>query len=368
MIDMEKAVVHRGNWARLRAVMDRTARGEDICVGFLGGSITQGSLASRQELCYASLVVDWWRKSFPEAAIRDVNAGIGGTTSQFGAARAEEDLLRYGPDVVFIEFSVNDEDTPHFRETYEGLVRRVYQAGPAVVLIHNVRYDNGVSAEDVHRQVGAHYDLPSVSLRSTLWPEVRDGCIPAREVTPDDLHPNDAGHAIVATAVTALLERVKAASETGTEPETEGPMPAPLTANAYEHSVRWQSHNGSPDLAGFVPDDTPQEHITQMFRRGYTASHTGDAIRFTVEGTCLAVQYRKSVQKPAPIAKAVVDGDESHAVVLDANFDEDWGDCLYLQDLLVHGEDKPHTVEITITKAHENDAVPFYLVSVIASR
>lgn len=367
-MDMEKAIVHRGSWARLRAVMDRAARGEDICVGFLGGSITQGSLASRQELCYASLVADWWRRSFPAAVIRDVNAGVGGTTSQFGAARAEEDLLRYGPDVVFIEFSVNDENTPHFRETYEGLVRRVYKKGPAVVLIHNVRYDNGVSAEDVHRQVGAHYDLPSVSLRAILWQEVQAGRIPARDVTPDDLHPNDAGHAIVAAAVTALLERVKAASEAGTAPEAEGPLPEPLTENAYEHSTRYRNGSGSPELAGFVPDETPQEHITQTFRRGYTACRVGDAIRFTVEGTGLAVQYRKSVKKPAPIARAVVDGDESHAVVLDANFDEDWGDCLYLQDLLVHGIDGPHRVEITVTEAHENDAAPFYLASVIGSR
>ncbi len=367
-MDMQKAVVRRGNWARLRSVMDRAARGENVCVGFLGGSITQGSLASRQELCYASLVADWWRRSFPAASVRDINAGIGGTTSQFGAARVEEDLLRYGPDVVFIEFSVNDENTPHFRETYEGLVRRVYKRGPAVVLIHNVRYDDGSSAEDVHRKVGDRYDLPSVSLRSTLWPEVREGRIPARDVTPDDLHPNDAGHATVAAAVTALLAQVKAASEAGTAADVEAPLPGPLTENAYERSVRWQNNNASPVLSGFVPDGTPQEHITQMFRRGYTAAHAGDAVRFTVEGTCLAVQYRKSVKKPAPIAKAVVDGDEDHAVVLDANFDEDWGDCLYLQDLLVHGEDKPHTVDITVTEAHENDAAPFYLVSVIASR
>ncbi len=367
-MDMEKAVVRRGNWSRLRSVMDRAARGENICVGFLGGSITQGSLASKPELCYASLVADWWRKSFPTARIRAVNAGIGGTTSQFGAARAQDDLLRYRPDAVVIEFSVNDENTGHFRETYEGLVRRVYRTGAAVVLLHNVRYDDGGSAEDVHRQVGEHYDLPSVSMRATLWPQVRDGRIPARDVTPDDLHPNDLGHALVASAVTALLDRVKAAVDAGAPPERDMPLPEPLTANAYERSTRWQNHNASPTLSGFVPDDTPQAHITEMFRHGYTAGRTGDAIRFTVEGTCLAVQYRKSVKKPAPVAKAVVDGDEANAVILDANFDEDWGDCLYLQDLLVHGEDKPHTVDITLTRTHPNDAAPFYLVSVIASR
>ena len=155
-------------------------------------------------------------------------------------------------------------------------------------------------------------------------------------------------------------------SPSGAGPAAE--LPPPLTENAYERSVRWRNDNASPALSGFVPDHTPQEHITQMFRHGYTAGRIGDAIRFTVEGTCLAVQYRKSVKKPAPVARAVVDGDESHAVLLDANFDEDWGDCLYLQDLLVHGQDGPHTVDITVVEDHENDAVPFYLVSVIASR
>ena len=365
-MDMNKAIVRRGDTGRLAAVMARAARGESVCVGFLGGSITQGSLASDISRCYASLVADWWRKSFPAAAIRDVNAGIGGTTSQFGAARAGEDLLNLKPDVVFIEFSVNDENTPHFRETYEGLVRRAYKTGAAVVLLHNVRYDDGSSAEDVHREVGAHYDLPSVSLRALLWPEVEAGRIPARDVTPDDLHPNDRGHAIVAAAVTALLDQVR--GEAGAPEGGEKPLPPPLTENAYENSVRYRNDNAEPELCGFVPDHTPQEHITQMFRRGYTAGRAGDAIRFTVEGTCLAVQYRKSVKKPAPIARAVVDGDEEHAVLLDANFDEDWGDCLYLQDLLVHGADGPHTVDITLTETHEDDTVPFYLVSVIASR
>ena len=58
---------------------------------------------------------------FPEAEFTCVNAGIGGTTSHFGAARAEEDLLYARPDVVFVEFSVNDDDEAHFKECYEGL-------------------------------------------------------------------------------------------------------------------------------------------------------------------------------------------------------------------------------------------------------
>lgn len=363
MIDLKKGMVNRGNWHPIQTVMDRAARGEEITLGFLGGSITQGSLASKQENCYASLVYRWWCQHFPK--VKFINAGIGGTTSQFGAARVEEDLLRHHPDVIFVEFSVNDDGTPFFRETYEGLIRRILRSGAAVMLIHNVRYDNMVSAEDIHLEIGKHYDLPCVSMRSTIYPLVDSGVLANREITPDDLHPNDRGHRMVASVITGFLEQIHIARERDEKPAA---LPEPLTENQYESSIRYQNWNCSPVLDGFTPDDTPQEHITQMFRRGFTAWHSGDRITFQVEGTGIAVQYRKSVRKPAPIAKVVVDDSPESEVLLDANFTEDWGDCLYIDTVLFHGEKKLHKVEITIVEAHENDAVPFYLVSVIGSQ
>ena len=362
MIDFEKGMVNRGNWYPIQKVMARAAEGTGITIGFLGGSITQGSLASSQENCYASRVYQWWSHQFPN--VQFINAGIGGTTSQFGVARVEEDLLRYHPDLIFVEFSVNDDGNALFRETYEGLVRRILGSGAAVMLIHNVRYDNMVSAEDIHLEIGRHYCLPCVSMKSTIYPLVASGQIPNRQITPDDLHPNDAGHALVASVITHFLEKIRCAKALDEQP---GPIPAPLTDNQYECSLRYQNHNSSPILEGFVPDNTPQEHITQIFRRGFTAWHLGERITFQVEGTGIAVQYRKSVRKPAPIAKVVVDDCPENAVLLDANFNEDWGDCLYIDTVLFHGEKKRHKVEITIVQAHENDAVPFYLVSVIGS-
>lgn len=362
MIDYEKGIVNPGNWSRMQSVMKRAEMGEEITIGFLGGSITQGSLASAQEKCYASLVYHWWCSRFPKVKL--INAGIGGTTSQFGAARVQEDLLQYHPDAVFLEFSVNDDNTPFFCETYEGLVRTVLKSGCAVVLIHNVRYDNMLSAEEIHLSVGRHYDLPCVSMKSTIYPEVASGRIPNRQITPDDLHPNDEGHALAASVICYLLEKIRTAAPA----ESAFALPEPKTPNAYEHSTRYQNHNSAPILEGFVSDDTPQEHITQMFRRGYTAWKQGDRITFWVEGTGIAVQYRKSVRKPAPIARAVVDGQAESAILLDANFQEEWGDCLYIDTAMVRAEDICHRVEITIVEAHEENAVPFYLVSVIGSK
>ena len=54
-----------------------------------------------------------------------------------------------------------------------------------------------------------------------------------------------------------------------------------------------------------------------------------------------------------------------HVRILDGNFEENWGDCLYLEPVLHHGENKTHTVEIEIINDETEDATPFYLLSLI---
>ena len=132
-------LLNEGNLTRLLAAMKKAQAGEQVTIGYLGGSITMGSLSSTPETCYAYLSWLWWKEQFPRADIRYVNAGIGGTTSHFGTARVDDDLLYAKPDVVFVEFSVNDDNTEHFMETYEGLVRRLLKATgyPAVILLQN---------------------------------------------------------------------------------------------------------------------------------------------------------------------------------------------------------------------------------------
>lgn len=375
-VDFTKAISNYGDPSAIINVMVRAAKGENIKLGFIGGSITQGSLSSTPETCYAYLIYKWWCESFPKATFDYINAGIGGTTSHFGVARAESDLLKYDPDFVIVEFSVNDESNEHFKETYEGLVRKIltYKSNPAVMIIHNVCYDNGSNAQLMHSRVARHYDIPAVSMQSTIYDALLKGKIENRMITPDDLHPNDEGHSLVAEVAESYLESMKLAAlkmlEAEPEPVTENlpvSLPAPLTENAYETAVRYNNKNCEPVCNGFEKDSDVQNHITDCFKNGWTAKAVGSSIHFELEGTCIGVQFRKTISLPAPIAKAVVDGDEENAVILDANFDETWGDKLELYTLMEHGVPGVHTLDISIVSAHEDDKLPFYLVSVINS-
>lgn len=364
---------------RLKNLMKRGTNGESLVIGFLGGSITQGSLSSTPKNCYAYLVYEWWKKSFPNAAFSFVNGGIGGTTSHYGGARAWKDVLCYRPDIVTVDFSVNDDANEFFEETYEGTLRRLLAApsAPAVVVLNNVFYDTGKNAQDYHNRIADHYGIPHVSIKDTVYPDVESGKIVRADITPDNLHPNDKGHRLVADEICKLLDSIKAEVEEetiageniegkSTKTEASVLLPAPLTENAYEHSRLIQIQDNEAILDGFLVDPIEKKGMLDIFKNGWTAAHTNDKISFEIECSCLAVQYRKSVQQPVPKAKAVIDGDEAHAVILDGNFTEDWGDCLYLEPLLHHAEKKVHRIEITITDA--KDIVrPFYLVSLIVS-
>lgn len=366
-IDKKKGIANRGNLARVKNVMKSAEAGGDFKIAFIGGSITQGSLASNSRHCYAARVFQWWQERFPMSSFSYINAGIGGTTSQFGVARVDEDVLVYKPDLVFVEFSVNDDSTEFFLETYEGLIRKIYcsPTKPAIILIHNVNYDTGGNAQMQHAQIARHYDLPAISMQSVIYPEVVCGNIQKREITPDGLHPNNVGHRLVAQVIRGVLKDIYMMAHIK-ENDLQN-FPKPLTANAYEQSKRLQNYNCKPLCQGFQADKSKQAGITDVYKQGWEASKRGDRIVFEVIGSEIAIQYRKSVKHPAAVAKAVLDGDEENRIMLDGNFEDTWGDCLEIDNILVHGKNGKHTVEIEVIEAEGEDVVPFYLTSLIVS-
>lgn len=356
--------MYQPNLARLKECMRRAEMGEELTIGFLGGSITQGSLATEHKNTYAYRVFTWWKNTFPKAQFHYVNGGIGGTTSHYGVSRAVTDVLMYQPDVVVVDFSVNDEADTFFQETYEGVIRKLlsWTSAPAVLILNNVYYDTGENAQEYHNEVAAWYQVPYVSIKDTVYKRMKDGEYTREELTPDGLHPNDKGHGLLAEELIAYLETVK---EKMWEMEAENQFPQPMTANAYEQARRLTIREISPILSGFRADTEEKTGHLDHFKNGWIGKKPGDSITFEVEASCIAVQYRKTIQKPAVRAKLILDGDAEHAVLLDSNFDEDWGDCLYLEPVLHHGTRTKHTVEIIIPETESQEDTPFYLMSLI---
>jgi len=366
----ERAVLSQGNTYRLQTLFERAERGEKLTIGFIGGSITMGTGASNSNKCYAKLVYDWFVKTFPKAEFTFVNAGIGATTSQFACARLESDLLAYKPDFVVVEFSVNDDSNKAFKDSYESLVRRILQAEngaglseSAVLVLNMVQYDTGYNAQTIHNEVAKYYSLPIISMKDSIYKEITMGNLTAADVSTDNLHPNDRGHAYAAEIVTTYLEKVLAKSEKADSVQT--PETA-LTDCEFMTAERLNNTNSSPVLNGFTADTSKQNGITDIFKNGYKAKNEGESITFTVTCKDIYLQYRRTNSMGAPKALAIIDGDESKAVELDGNFKDGWGDWLYFGQIFDGSECREHTIEIRITEAGTKK--DFYLTSVIVTK
>ena len=100
----------------------KATQGKSLKVAYLGGSITA------QE-GWRVKSFDWFKKRFPKASFTEINATIGGTASDFGAFRLGDQVLKYHPDLVFVEFAVNDDGATEDRiiRAMEGIVRQIWQ-------------------------------------------------------------------------------------------------------------------------------------------------------------------------------------------------------------------------------------------------
>lgn len=218
---LQKSLVQTGNNARLKAAIERAKRGEDITIAFIGGSITQGAGAVPiNTKCYA------W-KTFEglcslagkgvDENIHYVKAGVGGTPSELGMIRYERDVRRDGkvtPDIVIVEFSVNDEGDETKGVCYESLVKKILAAEnkPAVILLFAV-FANDWNLQDRLGVVGERYRLPMVSTRDCVVEQFYQKSGEGKVVTKnqffyDCFHPTNIGHQIMADGLVYLMREV----------------------------------------------------------------------------------------------------------------------------------------------------------------
>ena len=246
--------MNTSNFARLKELFRRAAAGQELTIGFLGGSITQGSLSTQPGNAYAFRVYQWFVDTFPQSKFHYVNGGIGGTSSHYGVARAVTDVLMYQPDFVAVDFSVNDLEVPFRQETYEGVVRKLltWPSHPAVVLLNNIYYDTGETSQDEHNAVGDHYGVPHVSIRDSIYKDLRAGKYASRTLlSPDGLHPNDYGHGLVAGRSSSCWRKSTPPEEPEQEPASRHRSPPRLRERpAADHPGALPQAGGFPGRPG----------------------------------------------------------------------------------------------------------------------
>jgi lysophospholipase L1-like esterase len=245
-----RSLVGHGDTQRLQAVFAKARRGEPIVVAAIGGSITAGGAATKQpESRYVDQVAGWFRERFPACTVRAVNAGVGATNSMYGAARVKPDVLANDPDLVIVEFAVNDFDNREFAESYEGILRQILAARPeTAVMCLFFMHDRGQNAQTWQQMLGRHYGLPMVSFRDAMWPEFSAGRCAWNDYYADEVHPNDAGHVAAADFVCRLLaEQLAVPKHAATASAVD--LPPPLISDRYERCRLTRARDLAPAKA-----------------------------------------------------------------------------------------------------------------------
>ncbi len=211
---LSKACMSAGNNLRLKNVLDRAKAGENITVALIGGSITEGAGASNYRECYASRVGVRLNNTYGKSNnINLINAGVGGTPSTFGWIRYEQDVLKRVPasdadglpDIVIIEFSVNDWNEPTNHRCYESMVKGVLESenSPAVILLFSV-FKNGWNLQDELKKIGEAYDLMMISVRDAAYP-MMGKLWTMDEWFSDEYHPTSLGHKIMSDCIMHVI-------------------------------------------------------------------------------------------------------------------------------------------------------------------
>lgn len=306
-------------------VFAKLQSGRTVRIAYFGGSITA-------QAGWRVKTLQWFRSTYPASRVEEINAAIGGTGSDLGAFRCRRDVLDLKPDLVFIEFAVNDTGRPPAAivRSMEGIVRQIWKADARTDICFVYTYVTGFQhdleegvcpeAASVDEAIASRYGIPSINVALRVAQLVKEGAVipvPQRDAngrplpvpegkilfSDDGVHPLDPGHEIYARVIEEAL--AQAASGARSKPH---PLPRPLDADNWEDAalVPITPRMVSAGWRRLPAEDPIQRAFQNRLPEIWEATRPGEAVAFTLNGTFAGVY---DVMGPdAGIAECFVDG------------------------------------------------------------
>ncbi len=196
-----------------RRTVDALRSGCDVVIVAFGDSITAG-YAVRHGFPY------FWKQAlqerYPDARIEMHNEGVSGDTSRDGLARLELSVLYHRPDLVTINFGINDAaygiSLDEFRSNISRMVDIILSECRSEIILLSSQplltpyYDKLVL--DYYRAMGeiaAAMGVGFVDVHAAWMERVRSGTPLDSLVLPGLDHPNEDGYRIIAEELMKLF-------------------------------------------------------------------------------------------------------------------------------------------------------------------
>ncbi len=188
----KSSIKHMGNTYRLTQKLAAAESGSPLTVAYLGGSITEGKN-------YTTPFSNYLKTTFAKGSFKEINAGLSGTSSVVGLVRSEKQIVEQKPDIIFLEFSVNDHEDIMYKKCFESCIKKFLDMPnePAVGIIIT-RAQGGFSSQSQMYPIGKNFDIPVISMDDALTKAFNSGFLQTSDYYTDDYHPHQKGGQLVA--------------------------------------------------------------------------------------------------------------------------------------------------------------------------
>jgi len=278
--------------------------GKEVRIAYFGGSITAAN-------GWRVKTLKWFKETYPQAKASEINAAIGGTGSDLGVFRCRQDVLQHKPDLVFVEFAVNDGGTApdQIYRCMEGIVRQIWSADPATDICYVYTLHTGMKKEyesgklpraaTAMERVADHYGIPSINVAMKIAEMAQAGKLiykkekdengadkPVPEgvmvFSGDECHPTDPAHKVYCDVITDGIKQMEAAAKPA--PHT---LKAPLVANNLEKAklVPLKQEMLSPGWKKLDPKAGLGKNFADRLPEIWEGRAPGDKITFKFKGT-----------------------------------------------------------------------------------
>lgn len=295
------AIVYDGDSRMLRRVIDKAEAGGEVRIAVMGGSITEGARAGSQDRQWGSVFAQGWRELFPKATIVYRNCGIGATGSEIGAFRYERDVASFKPDLVVVEFGVNDQEGEAATQQMRGIIRHALRTKSSVMLLEMAK-KNGTNAQKSHLVAARECGAPVISYRDAVTNAFAEGTLRWDDIGADGVHPNRRGHALAGELLNLYVRDTYRLYRH--ERTSRPPIPDIVQKFPFER--------GSFTPAGELKLDVCrgfEVYEESRWGKGLASTNAGDRVEFSFDGRSAAILYRRG-KLPLGKAKVTVDGEE----------------------------------------------------------
>ncbi len=262
-----KYFVNRGNG--LKNIFTKLSNGEEVNICYFGGSVTSGYGQEGSGNCWRELTGKWFKENYPNATVNNIDVACGDTGSWFGLLRLENDVLSVEPDLVFIEFAINDYyyqvSYEQAARQFETIVRTIKKKYPNCDIVNILTTDQGninalLTSDKLHVQAQAHddiakaYGIPTVRVGHALVDYIDAEGAFWSDYVKDIVHPLNAGYKVYYNAIKAYLESQKNNINTSGAMTT-ATLPVLVSDHLYDGDVKFIDattalNNASVELGG----------------------------------------------------------------------------------------------------------------------